>query len=175
MAVCHNWAIFESSLCKISYTSGPNVCWLFRQFWKHLLSCINFWGNFWKILGYFIFQNLFTLVFKYTLGQNEHNFIIKNPFFGGGNLVSHTKYLIGLKQKMCVSITMYTTQDKKWFASHGMTKSFTILWNILAALIPLPIFLKGIVPSLFSFIFIFFYWVNITLKGVGRPVWAESL
>ena len=84
MAVCHNWAIFESSLCKISYTSGPNVCWLFRQFWKHLLSCINFWGNFWKFLGYFIFQNLFTLVFKYTLGQNEHNFIIKYPFFLGG-------------------------------------------------------------------------------------------
>ena len=50
---------------KFSYKRSPNVCWLVGLFWKHTFSLINwcsyFLGNFWKFLGYFIFQRLVTL------------------------------------------------------------------------------------------------------------------
>ena len=51
---------------KFYYWCGQNVWWLFGQWWKTLLFKSN-WrgyilGNFWKNLGYFLFQHLVTLV-----------------------------------------------------------------------------------------------------------------
>ena len=61
-AVWPDWAILGD---KFSYKRSPNVCWLVGLFWKHPFSLINwcsyFLGNFWKFLGYFIFQRLVTL------------------------------------------------------------------------------------------------------------------
>ena len=51
---------------KFYYKSSPNVLWLFGQLWNPLLFKSNCWcyilGNFWKNLGYFLFQHLVTLL-----------------------------------------------------------------------------------------------------------------
>ena len=56
------WEFFKVLGDKFSYTSSPNVCLLFRQFWKHPFSCINFCSYFLENFGIFIFQHLVTLI-----------------------------------------------------------------------------------------------------------------
>ena len=70
------WRFLKVFGDRFSYKSSSNVCWIFGLFWKHPFSsincCIYLLGNFWKLLGYFIFQHLVTL--------EERDFRLKRVF-----------------------------------------------------------------------------------------------
>ena len=65
------WAIFERSWLQISVQKYNKYLASFRLFvylkWPFLSKTANFLGNFWRKLGYFLFQHLYTLGKLHTL------------------------------------------------------------------------------------------------------------
>ena len=65
LAVWSDWAIFDSSWCKILLQKKPKCLahfGLFKNYFLRKNECDYFLANFWKYLGYFLSQHLVTLL-----------------------------------------------------------------------------------------------------------------